>query len=68
MKEKLWLTLVTCLAYCIDKTRFTWGVKALPWLILTDKQHTVRAEGFNINELDDKITTLRKKQGAFEKN
>jgi len=44
-----------------EKTSFNWGVKSLPWLILTDKQHTVRAEGFNINALDEKITTLRKK-------
>jgi hypothetical protein len=42
-----------------EEIRFTWGVKSLPWLILTDKQHIVRAEGFNINELDEKITTLR---------
>jgi len=45
----------------VEKTRFTWGVKALPWLILTDKEHIVQAEGFNINELDHKITTLREK-------
>ncbi len=45
----------------VEKTRFIWGVKALPWLILTDKKHIVQAEGFNINELDEKITTLRKK-------
>ena len=44
-----------------EKTRFTWGVKSLPWLILTDKKHIVQAEGFGINELDEKITTLREK-------
>ncbi len=44
-----------------DKTRFTWAVKSLPWLILTDKEHIVRTEGFSINELDEKITTLREK-------
>jgi len=43
------------------QTRFAWGVKSLPWLILTDKEHIVRAEGFNINELDEKITTLIEK-------
>jgi hypothetical protein len=37
------------------KTRFTWGVKSLPWLILTDEQHIVVAEGFGIDELDDKF-------------
>ena len=34
------------------------SIQALPRLILTDKQHTVRAEGFSINELDGKITAL----------
>lgn len=29
-----------------------WGVQALPWLILTDKQHNVTAEGFSVNELE----------------
>jgi len=37
------------------KTRFKWGVKSLPWLILTDIKHVVTAEGFSINELDDQI-------------
>ena len=43
------------------QTRFNWGVKSMPWLILTDKEHIVKAEGFNINELDEKITALREK-------
>jgi hypothetical protein len=34
---------------------FNWGVKSLPWLILTDKEHIVRAEGFALSELDGKI-------------
>ena len=38
-----------------EKTRFNWGINALPWLILTDKKHIVQAEGFSLNELDDKI-------------
>jgi peroxiredoxin len=41
-----------------EKIRFAWGVKSLPWLILTDKKRIVRAEGFSINELDEKITML----------
>ncbi len=32
-----------------------WGVQSLPWLILTDKQHKVTAEGFGIAYLDEKI-------------
>ncbi|MHC4214077.1 MAG: peroxiredoxin family protein [Planctomycetota bacterium] len=38
-----------------EKTRFKWGVKSLPWLILTDKEHVVRTEGFGIEELDEKL-------------
>jgi hypothetical protein len=37
------------------KLRFSWGVKSLPWLILTDGKHIVRAEGFALTELDDKM-------------
>ena len=38
-----------------EKIRFNWGVKSLPWLILTDKNHVVTAEGFSINELSEKF-------------
>lgn len=38
-----------------EKGRYTWGVKSLPWLILTDKEHVVFAEGFGLAELDAKI-------------
>ena len=38
-----------------ETLHLTWGVKSLPWLILTNKKHTVVAEGFNIDELDLKI-------------
>ncbi len=37
------------------KTKFTWGIKSLPWLILTDENHIITDEGFSINELDDNI-------------
>lgn len=39
----------------IEKTKFTWGVRALPWLILTDNKHVVTAEGFSVAQLDDKL-------------
>ncbi|MBN1507117.1 MAG: hypothetical protein JW955_09750 [Sedimentisphaerales bacterium] len=38
------------------KTRAAWGVRSLPWLILTDRDHIVVAEGFSIDEVNDKIT------------
>jgi protocatechuate 3,4-dioxygenase beta subunit len=45
----------------IEKTRFDWGVRSLPWLILTDAKHIVQEEGFSINELDERIGSLREK-------
>jgi hypothetical protein len=39
----------------VEKAHFNWAVQSLPWLILTDTQHTVIAEGFGLNELEDKI-------------
>ncbi len=38
-----------------EKIRFAWGVKSLPWLVLTDENHIVTSEGFSISELEDKI-------------
>ena len=38
-----------------EQTRFNWGVKSLPWLILTDKNHVVTAEGFSINDMNEQI-------------
>ena len=35
-----------------EKTRFAWGVRSLPWLILTDSNHVVRREGFGLSDLD----------------
>ncbi|MCP4610327.1 MAG: redoxin domain-containing protein [Planctomycetes bacterium] len=45
----------------VEKSLFTWGVRSLPWLILTDRQNIVQAEGFSINELDERIAALREK-------
>jgi protocatechuate 3,4-dioxygenase beta subunit len=39
----------------INDVRFNWNVQSMPWLILTDRQHNVIAEGFGIDELNDKI-------------
>jgi hypothetical protein len=33
----------------------TWALQSLPWLILTDRNHFVIAEGFSLAELNDKI-------------
>ena len=42
-----------------EKVRFSWGVKFLPWLILTDKERIVQAEAFGLGELDDRIETVK---------
>jgi protocatechuate 3,4-dioxygenase beta subunit len=39
----------------IDKTKSAWGVGSLPHLILTDKKHTVVAEGVGLDDLDKQI-------------
>ncbi|MHC4559436.1 MAG: carboxypeptidase regulatory-like domain-containing protein, partial [Planctomycetota bacterium] len=38
-----------------EKTKFAWGVRSLPWLILADRKHVVRSGGFGINDLNEKI-------------
>ena len=40
------------------KTRFAWGVKSLPWLILTDRSHVIHAEGFGFDNLDNMIEEM----------
>jgi hypothetical protein len=42
--------------------RWSWGVEALPWLILTDRDHVVTAEGFGLDELEDKIRETKDAQ------
>ncbi|MBN2591361.1 MAG: hypothetical protein JXA96_15965 [Sedimentisphaerales bacterium] len=37
-----------------------WGVRSLPWLILTDKNHIVSAEGFGYQELNEKLNEIKK--------
>jgi hypothetical protein len=43
-----------------EKVKSAWGVQSLPWLILTDKEHVVRAEGFGPDELESKIRAAEK--------
>lgn len=38
-----------------EVTISTWGVKSLPWLILTDRRHHIVVTGFGLSELDQKI-------------
>ena len=41
-----------------ETKKMEWGVKGLPWLILTDESHVVTAEGLNLNELVVKLKDL----------
>ena len=34
-----------------QQVRFSWAVQALPWLVLADGEHVVRAEGFPVDTL-----------------
>jgi uncharacterized GH25 family protein len=43
-----------------DKTKWVAEVDSLPWLILTDGQGRVAAEGFALDELEAKLTALPK--------
>ena len=38
-----------------EQIRAAWGVKSLPWLILTDNKHIVTAEGFGLAELGERL-------------
>jgi hypothetical protein len=42
-----------------EAVRKTWGVRSLPWLILTDPNHIVTAQGFPLDELDQKLSESR---------
>ncbi len=41
-----------------ETIQFAWGVRSLPWLILTGADHVVRAEGLRLAELDAKIKEI----------
>jgi hypothetical protein len=43
-----------------DQTKWVTEIESLPWLILTDKDHRVVAEGFALEELEAKLTDLAK--------
>lgn len=42
----------------VETARYAWGVRALPWLILTDREHVVSAAGFGLHELGSKIEAV----------
>jgi beta-lactamase regulating signal transducer with metallopeptidase domain len=44
-----------------EKTKYDWGVRALPWLILADRNRVISAEGFGLSELYEKIEAVAEK-------
>ena len=46
----------------VEKAKSTWNVSSLPWLILTDREHIVRAEGFAPAELDQKVHIIKNEE------
>ena len=49
-----------------ETTRFNWGVRSLPWLILTDRKQIVTAEGFSLSELDKKVKEVTAAERSTE--
>jgi protocatechuate 3,4-dioxygenase beta subunit len=49
-----------------DDVKFTWAVRSLPWLILTDRDHVVTAEGFDASEVEQKMTADGSSSDATE--
>jgi len=45
----------------IEEVHLSRGAKSLPWLILTDRRHIVRANGFALSELDERIKAIIEK-------
>ncbi|MHC4646951.1 MAG: hypothetical protein ACYTBJ_15750 [Planctomycetota bacterium] len=39
----------------VSDLKMAWRIDKLPWLVLTDRDHVVTAEGFSLEELDEKI-------------
>jgi hypothetical protein len=48
------------LAEKADKTKWASDVESLPWLILTDSERRVTAEGFALDELEAKLKAVAK--------
>ncbi|MBN1359265.1 MAG: redoxin domain-containing protein [Sedimentisphaerales bacterium] len=46
----------------VEAVRQAWGVKALPWLVLTDGDHVVRAEGFALDEWEAVVQRVEDRQ------
>jgi peroxiredoxin len=43
----------------LETTQLKWAIGSLPWLVLTDRNHVVRAAGFSPGDLEQKIHANR---------
>jgi hypothetical protein len=43
--------IVTPIKGDFEETKLTWGVKALPWIVVTDPTHVVTGEGLSVEEV-----------------
>jgi hypothetical protein len=57
----------TGIAKRADEFRLAWGIKELPWLILADRNQVVAAEGFKLEELDQKIKDAEEAEAVTKK-
>lgn len=48
------------LSHVVSGLKMAWRIDRLPWLILTDREHIVTAEGFALPDLDQKISNAEK--------
>jgi protocatechuate 3,4-dioxygenase beta subunit len=64
-EQDIWFT-VGEISGDIEQTKTLYGIRALPWLILADRNHVVTAEGFAVSELDAKIGDTRSPADAAE--
>ena len=49
----------------LDAIRSTYNVRSLPWLILADRRHVVRAVGVSLDELDARLASLVEQAGPW---
>jgi hypothetical protein len=47
------------------KTLSTWNVRSLPWLVLTDQNHIVKATGFPLHELSTQLAGITAPPGPW---
>jgi hypothetical protein len=47
-----------CVQDDFEARKTAWGIKSLPWLILADRQHSIIAQGFALDQLANKVKEI----------